>query len=60
MKGVQRAPGTPEKADRNIRTMIKAYIGRNLLDNEGFYPVLNSIDPAFHKAVEILKSGKSS
>lgn len=43
------------KSDRYIKTMLKAYIGRNLLDNDGFFPILNTIDPGFLKAVEILK-----
>jgi hypothetical protein len=36
--------------------MLKAYIGRNLLDNEGFYPIMNTIDPAFLKAVETVRN----
>jgi len=39
------------RSDRYIRIMLKAYIGRNILDNEGFYPILNSIDPAFIRAI---------
>ena len=54
-KGVKRPAKIPQKADRYIRAMLKAYIGRNLLDNPGFYPVLNSIDPAFDRAVLELK-----
>jgi carboxyl-terminal processing protease len=54
-KGVTRQGKDLSKADRYIKTMLKAYIGRNLLDNDGFYPILNTIDPGFLKAVEILK-----
>jgi len=54
-KGVKRQGKDLLKSDRYIKTMMKAYIGRNLLDNEGFYPILNSIDPGFQKAVEFLK-----
>ncbi len=55
-KGVKRQGNDLTKSDRYIRTMIKAYIGRNILDNEGFFPILNTIDPAFNKAVQILRT----
>jgi len=55
-KGVKHQGKDLSKSDRYIRTMLKAYIGRNILDNEGFFPVLNTIDPAFNKAVQILKN----
>jgi carboxyl-terminal processing protease len=54
-KGVKRQGKDLSKSDRYIKTMLKAYIGRNLLDNDGFYPILNTIDPGFLKAVEMLK-----
>jgi carboxyl-terminal processing protease len=54
-KGIQRGGKDLAKSDRYIKTMLKAYIGRNLLDNDGFYPILNTIDPGFLKAVEIVK-----
>ncbi|MEI6434613.1 MAG: S41 family peptidase [Bacteroidota bacterium] len=54
-KGVKRAGKDLSKSDRYIRTMLKAYIGRNILDNDGFFPILNSIDPGYIKAVETLK-----
>ena len=38
-----------------IKTMLRAYIGRNIFDNEGFYPVIHSVDNTFIKAVEVLK-----
>jgi len=50
-KGVKRTGKDLAKSDRYIRIMLRAYIGRNILDNEGFYPILNTIDPAFLKAV---------
>ncbi len=54
-KGVKRGGKDLAKSDRYVKTMLKAYIGRNLLDNDGFYPILNTIDPGFLKAVEMLK-----
>lgn len=38
-----------------IRTQLKAYIARNFLDNEGFYPIIQEIDNTLNKAVEVLK-----
>ena len=34
-----------------IKILLKAYIGRNLYDNEGFYPIYLSIDDAFNAAI---------
>lgn len=34
-----------------IEMLLKAYIGRNLYDNEGFYPIYLSIDDAFNAAI---------
>jgi carboxyl-terminal processing protease len=39
----------------DIRTQIKAYIGRGLYDNEAFYPVLLSKDKTFLKAINEFK-----
>jgi len=55
-KGVKRTGRNPARSDVYIKTMLKAYIGRNILDNEGFYPILNNIDPAFLKAVGTIRA----
>ena len=55
-KGIKHSGKDLAKSDRYVKTMLKAYIGRNLLDNDGFFPVLNTIDPGFLKAVEMLKN----
>jgi len=47
------APGQKD-SDERIRIMFKAYVGRNVLDNAGFYPYLNSADPVFLAAKEYL------
>jgi carboxyl-terminal processing protease len=39
-----------------IRTQLKAYIARNFLDNDGFYPIIQSIDNTLNKAIEVLKT----
>ncbi len=58
-KGVKHQGKDLSKSDRYIKTMLKAYVGRNVLDNDGFFPVLNTIDPGFLKAVEMLKKGEA-
>jgi carboxyl-terminal processing protease len=52
--GVKHGSGDLRLSDERAKVMLKAYIGRNILDNEGFFPLLNSIDPAFQKGTEIL------
>lgn len=37
-----------------IENALKAYIGRNLHNNEAFYPIINHDDNAFLKAVEVM------
>jgi len=39
-----------------IRTQLKAYIARNFLDNDGFYPIIQAIDNTLTRAVEVLKA----
>ena len=51
--GVKRPSGDQAMSESHIRTMLKAYVGRNVIDNEGFYPYLNRIDPAFLKACSV-------
>ena len=54
-QGVKREGSDFAASDARSRVMLKAYIGRNILDNEGFFPLLNSIDPVFLKSIETLK-----
>ncbi|MCK9301913.1 MAG: S41 family peptidase [Bacteroidales bacterium] len=42
--------------EEEIRILVKAYIGRNLFDNLGFYPIYNQIDNDVLKAVEQLEA----
>lgn len=41
-----------------LRTLIKAHFARQLWKEEGFYPILNSIDPTYIKGYEELKKFK--
>ncbi|MCX6246806.1 MAG: S41 family peptidase [Bacteroidetes bacterium] len=56
--GIKREGRDVTASDARAKVLIKAYIGRNILDNPGFYPLLNSIDDTFLKAVTVLKTGK--
>lgn len=40
-----------------IDLRIKALIGRNLFDNGDFYRIINELNPAYKKGLEILKDG---
>lgn len=53
--GIKREGKDLAASDTRVKVLLKAYIGRNILDNPGFYPLLNSIDETFLKAVEVLK-----
>jgi len=39
-----------------IKVLLKAYMGRNLFNNESFYPTLHIIDETYKKGLEILKN----
>jgi carboxyl-terminal processing protease len=56
--GIKREGRNLTASDQRIKVLIKAYIGRNILDNPGFYPLMNSIDETFLKAVSALKTSK--
>jgi len=38
-----------------IKTQLKAYIARNFLDNEGFYPIIQAIDNTLTQAVKLVR-----
>ncbi len=40
-----------------IHTQIKAYIARNIIDNEGFYPIIANIDEALQRSINLLEEG---
>lgn len=43
-----------------LNVMLKAYVARNILDNEGFYPIIHQVDNTLTKAVEVLLDENSS
>jgi len=53
-EGVNFIPDQYEKSKLVIHTSIKAYIARNIIDNDGYFPIIKDIDNDLLKAVEIL------
>jgi carboxyl-terminal processing protease len=43
-------------AIEKIKILIKAYIGRNLYDDKGFYPILLPSDSVFVKALDLIEN----
>ena len=48
-----------EESKKIIETQIKAYIARNFIDNDGFYPIFLRIDNTLLKTVEILQDSSN-
>ncbi|MFP4604736.1 MAG: S41 family peptidase [Bacteroidales bacterium] len=49
-----------EKSKKVILTTVKANIARNIMNDEGYYPILNNIDNTLQKASELLQKGETS
>jgi len=49
-----------QKSKDLIELETKAYIARNILDNEGFYPIISKQDEVLKKALEVIESGADS
>ncbi|TVR70879.1 MAG: PDZ domain-containing protein [Marinilabiliales bacterium] len=56
-QGVNRNSSEIARSQEIIHTQIKAYIARNIIDNEGFYPIISQIDEAFRKSVSLIREG---
>jgi len=39
-----------------VNTQLKANIARNIIDNEGFFPIIQEIDSELKKAIEVIKN----
>ncbi|MES2836247.1 MAG: S41 family peptidase [Bacteroidota bacterium] len=57
---VKRNAREAQQSKALISLYLKANIARNIWRNEGYYPVVNSNDKAFQKAVEILNTPKNA
>ena len=54
-KGIARDPAGLNKSKEIINTQLKAYISRNIIGEEGFYPIISQIDNTLLRAIEISK-----
>ncbi len=57
-RGVKFNKSQFNKSFKLIDVELKAYIARNIIDNEGFYPIINELDETVIAAVNEIKSGK--
>ena len=55
-KGIKRVAEDIEMSEEIIRVQIKAYIARNLIDNEGYFPMIRKIDNTLQEAIDILEN----
>ena len=54
-KGIKGSDKQKQVARREDNILLKAYIARNLFDNEGFYPIYATMDEVLQRAIEELK-----
>lgn len=54
-QGLEKDPQGIAAMKDDIKILLKALIGRNILDNQGFYPVYHQRDDVFQQAVKVLK-----
>jgi len=54
--GVKPSPAGIKISNKILDTQIRAYIARNMLDNEGFYPIWQEIDNTLLEAEKYLES----
>ncbi len=50
-KGIEATPEEIKVSKNKIKTLFKSYIGRNILEDEAFYPIYLKIDTTFNRAV---------
>lgn len=54
LKGIEDKPKEIAISEELIKTQINAYIARNIIDNEGYYPIIKDIDKPLLKAIEVI------
>jgi len=54
-RGIDKDVESIEAMRDDIEVLLKALIGRNILDNEGFYPIYHERDNVFKQAIKMLK-----
>lgn len=58
-KGLKGTEKEKQVARREVNILLKAYIARNVFDDEGFYPVYEEMDEILQRAIKELKSTES-
>jgi carboxyl-terminal processing protease len=53
-EGVKEVPRDIKTSEKLLKVQLYAYIARNFLDNEGFFPIIQDIDNTLLKAVDTL------
>ena len=53
-KGIKQSKEKVAVSKEKIKTLFKAYVGRNILEEKGFYPIYHKIDTTFKKAVYVI------
>ena len=56
-RGIRKRPVLINISRDLLQTQIEAFIARNTLGENAFYEIFNEDDPAFKKAMELIKSG---
>jgi len=56
LKGVPEDKEGLKLSEDLIKIQIKAYIARNIIDNLGFYPIIQELDNTLLKAIEVIDS----
>ncbi len=54
-KGISQSDDKIEISRDKIATLFKAFVGRNVLDEDGFYPIYHEIDTTFKRAVQEIR-----
>jgi carboxyl-terminal processing protease len=54
-EGIKEDPRDIRMSEKILKVQLNAYIARNFLDNEGFFPIIQEIDNTFNRALETLK-----
>ncbi len=55
-QGVKKEPRGLNQSGKIIKTQIMAYIARNMIGEEGFFPIIQKIDDTLQKAIQISSS----
>ncbi|MCF6341298.1 MAG: S41 family peptidase, partial [Bacteroidales bacterium] len=50
-KGIESTPEKIRVSEEKIKILFKAFVGRNVLEEKGFYPIYHQIDTTFKRAV---------